>query len=128
MAGTSPAMTPAKSFDITRMRSRSYGRNSPSALWRLAIDAGADRRRYRLGLAAHPRRNDRAEAAGRASRGHDQEMIRRFERGVDTLAAVAHDRALPHVGPFSAAHTGAFVQEVGDITLGPARPLDRLRP
>src|SRR6266436_4702890 len=96
------------------------------ALWRLAIDAGADRCRYRLGFAAHPRRNDGAEAAGRASRGHDQEMIRRFERGMDALAAAAHDRALPHVGPFRAAHTGALVQEVGDVTLGPARPPDRL--
>src|SRR5258708_7036971 len=94
------------------------------ALWRLAIDAGADRRRYRLGLAAHPRRNDRAEAAGRAPCGHDQEMLRRFERGMDALAAVAHDRALPYVRPFGAAHTSAFVQEVGDVTLGPARPLD----
>src|ERR1700674_3032297 len=97
-----------------------------SALWRLAIDAGPDRRRYRFGLAAHPRRNDRAEATGRAPRGHDQEMIRRFERGMDPLAAVAHDRALADVGPFRAAHARALVQEVGDITLGPARALDML--
>src|SRR6266436_718010 len=96
------------------------------ALWRLAIDAGADRCRHRLGLAAHPRRNDGAEAAGRASRGHDQQMIRRFAGGVDTLAAVAHDRALTYLGPVGAAHTRALVQEVGDVSLGPARTLDML--
>src|SRR5215472_1219549 len=99
-------------------------RRTPLALGWLAIDAGPDRCRYRLGLAAHPRRNDRAEATGRASRSHDQEMIRRPQRGVDTLAAVAHDRALADVGPFAAAHAGALVQELCDVSLGPARALD----
>src|ERR1700674_1834711 len=99
-----------------------------SARWRLAIDAGPDRCRYRLGLAAHPRRNDRAEAAGRPPRGHPQEMIRRFERGMDTLAAAApsHDGALSDICPFRAAHARALMQEVGDVSLGPARALDML--
>ena len=60
-----------------------------------------------LVLLAHPRWNDGAEAAGRAARGHDQEMIRRFERRVDALAAVAHHRTLADVGPFGAADTRA---------------------
>src|SRR5258707_3636160 len=94
-----------------------------SALWRLAIDADPDSCGYRLGLAAHPRRNDRAKAAGRAPRSHDQEMIRRFELGMDTVAAVAHYGALSDVVPFRAAHTAALVQEVGDVTLVPAPPL-----
>src|SRR3984893_10378491 len=97
-----------------------------SALWRLAIDADPDSCGYRLGLAAHPRRNNRAKAAGRAPRSHDQQMIRRFERGVDTVPAVAHYGALSDVGPFRAAHTRALVQEIGDVTLGPARALDML--
>src|SRR5260221_11986083 len=59
-----------------------------SAFWRLAIDAGSDSCRHRLGLAAHPRRNDRAEATGRAACSDDQKMVRRFERGMDAGAAV----------------------------------------
>src|ERR1700730_13100775 len=97
-----------------------------SALGRPAIDADPDSCGYRLGLAAHPRRNNRAKAAGRAPRSHDQQMIRRFERGMDTVAAVAHYGALSDVGPFCAAHARALVQEVGDVTLGPARALDML--
>src|SRR5580704_4907754 len=79
-----------------------------SALRRLAIDAGADRCRYRPGLAAHPRGNHRAEAAGRTSRGHDQQIIRRFERGMNTVASIAHNGALSDIGPFRPADSCAL--------------------
>src|SRR5262249_51829608 len=94
-----------------------------SAFWRLTIDAGADSGRHSLGLAAHPRWNDRAEPAGRtAGRDHEQ-MVRRVERGMNFVGPVAHDRALADVSPFAAANTGALVDEFRNVTLGPARRL-----
>src|SRR6478735_2841734 len=110
------------------MAARPADRRLPSShSWDQAPEVScAEGCRYCLGLAPHPRRNDRAEAAGRAARSHDQEMIRRFERGMDTVAAVAHDRTLSDLGPFRPANARALVQELGDVPLGPARGLDML--
>src|SRR5713226_3196862 len=128
--GRSAGCPPAASLSFVGSNTRSIMRcapaRAPSTFWRLAIDTCTDGCRYGLGPAAHPWRNDGAEAAGRAARGHDQEMIRRVERGMDTLAAVAHDRTLSHVGPLHAADARALVQELGDVPLAPAGALDRL--
>src|ERR1700745_3319721 len=94
------------------------------ALRRLAIDADPNRRCYRLGLAAHPGRNDCTEATGRAPGGYDQKMVRRVECHMHALTAVAHNGALSDRLPFGTAHARALVQEVGDVTLRPARTLD----
>src|SRR5215467_1607445 len=105
---------------------RSCGPLGPQylALRGLAIDADPHRRRYRLGLAAHPGRNDGTEAAGGAPSSHDQEMIRRFECCMHALAAVAHNGALSDRRPFGTAHARTLVQEVADVTLRPTRSLD----
>ena len=94
-------------------------RDHALAFRRLAIDAGADRRRHRFGLAAEPRRDDGAETAGRAAGRDDEQMIRRRERGVNRLAAVAHHGALSDIRPFAPRDSGAFMDEAGDIGLAP---------
>src|SRR5437899_12577079 len=63
-------------------------------LGRFAIDAGADWQGHGVALVAEPRRDDRAEAAGRTARRDDQELVRRFHGRIDAVAAVAHDGAL----------------------------------
>src|SRR6516225_6115592 len=95
--------TPVRCFRRDRMGAATF-----STFWRLAIDAGTDGRGYGFGLAAHPGCNDGAEAASRAAGCHDQKMIRRFERGVNAVAAVAYHRALPDIGPFRAADARAL--------------------
>src|SRR3979490_820038 len=88
-------------------------------LWRFAIDAGADRQRDGMTLVAEPWRDDGAEAAGRSAGGDDEELIGRFHRRIDAVAAVAHDRTLADLGPFAAMDARALVDEVGDVRLAP---------
>src|SRR4051812_41696627 len=88
-----------------------------STLRRLAIDAGADGRGDGLSLVAQPGRNDGAETAGRTARGDHQQMIRRLERRIDAVAAVAHHGALADLGPLGAPDARAFVDELGDVPL-----------
>src|SRR5580700_7753002 len=95
-----------------------------SILRRLAVDTGADRRGDGFGLTAEPRRDDGAKTAGRAAGRDDEQIIRRSERGVNRLAAVAHHRALADVSPFGTANAGALVDEFGDVALAPASILD----
>ena len=47
-------------------------------------------------------------------------------RGIDAVAAVAHNRALADLGPFAAMDAGALVDERGDVALAPTRRLQVL--
>ena len=129
-AGRGAGLPPAELSFICRIEhAKDHGLCSAYAFYtlafrRLAIDAGADRRRHRFGLAAEPWRDDGAETAGRAAGRDDEQIIRRRERGVNRFAAVAHHRALADVGPFGAADAGALVDEFGDVALAPAGVLD----
>src|SRR5262245_11788553 len=121
--GLGASCTPAACDSLVGSKTRML---IASVLRWLAVDAGADRGGHRLGLAAHPRRNDGAEAAGRAAGGNDQQMIGRLQRGVTFLGAVAHDRALADRSPIAAADAGALIEKFGDVALTPARSLDVL--
>src|ERR1044072_764475 len=68
-------------------------------LRRLAVDASADRNGDAMALVAEPWWDDRAEAAGGSARGHDQELVRRFHRRIDAVAAAAEHGALAALGP-----------------------------
>src|SRR5205823_6202963 len=55
---------------------------------RSGLDGPGDRER----LVAVPGRHDRAETAGRAAGGHDQQVVRRTQGGEDPVLVAAHGR------------------------------------
>src|SRR4029077_6622702 len=99
---------------------------SQSCVRRRAIDASADRCRHGFGFAAHPRRDDGAEAASGAAGSDNEQMVGRLQRGMDPVGAVAHDGTLADAGPIAPAHAGAFIEEFADVALLPTCSLNML--
>src|SRR5262249_59241828 len=95
-----------------------------SASGRFALNASTDGHGDGSCPVAGPRGNDGAKATRWTARGNNEEIVGRLQGRIDLVAAVAHHRALAHVGPFRAAHTRALVDEVGDVALGPAGRLN----
>ena len=60
------------------------------------------------------------------TRRDNQQLIRRIQRGVLGVAAIAHHRALAALGPLPAMDARAGVDEGGDVRLAPARRLQVL--
>src|ERR1700722_18403290 len=91
-----------------------------SPLRRLTVNTGADCHRHCPALVPQPRRNDRAKASRGSAGGDDQQMVRRLERRIDTVAPVAHHRALPDIRPLAPWYPSPLMDERRNVGLAPA--------
>src|SRR5580698_7620314 len=94
-------------------------RGDNSGLGGFAVNAGANGLGGGAAFMAKPRRNDRPEAAGRSARRDDQQLLRRFESGINRISAIAHHRGLADLGPFPAMDPGALENASGDLGFAP---------
>src|ERR1043166_8744280 len=108
-AGRGAAGTPAAFISLVGSSTRIMDMVSP--LRRLTVNTRTDRSRHRLGLVSHPGRDDRAEPARRPTRRDDEQRVRRVERRVNALAAIAHHRALADIAPLGALDARALMDE-----------------
>src|SRR5690606_31646575 len=88
--------------------------------WRISWCV-VDRHRDRPRLGSIPRRQYRAESAGRSAGGDHQQIVRRAERAVGAVLVLEPgNRALSDRAPFAALHVRPLVDVLADATLVPA--------